>query len=1795
MTIGPSHGGNATEPKSVATNGNVSRKTLARCFEDACTRFRSEIAGPAVRQDSKRAAALESFLSGAKLDELGKACKELSEKAGDGVNNAARLWGTLDQFKGAADTFLQFAPESISIVWFGISSLISIANAKVQTRLLICGTCDSIANIMGDCVRWEQRMEQTGSGQEETPKLDIWESDIPELIFSVLDFLWNARPHLDQSRIKRIGSTLKDIFTKELQQKVDAIVEKYQEIVKVAQAHFEESVFHESLRTGLKIDQIQRDLKQYVSIGTDLIDAIQQQALLYELDRQQARLIHPTSYKLHFTSLNDRLNKIIKDRNGRLAANWIFKEDAYVDWKNPTTGTALLCIRGPRGHGKSVAMMSVHREIQRDLDIAGLNTSAVTNARPPLICHFYFKKGEQDIERVRSGLESVLYQLLDARELRQDISALVAVTSILDPSFGESGAQSDKKGSGAEFLDNHKSLCDTIRSISAVIPSRVYIMFDALDECLDRREQEFLKLLLSLIKDTSASGIPGIQLPRETSNLDEKGTYLRVIVSCRDNIDIISEFSGDDGRDNQAEMSYPQNVNAIEITSEKNASDLREFITHDVGELLTRRIDRKRFASFFQQELARIVEIIHRKAKGDFTLARMIIANLQQPSKETLDKRIQQLPSAIGDIYMASLESLTPDEQELVVSALKWVVWGVTGINVIEISDHYRELYRTNSVSIPSRENGTGEPGEQWQTEFSHSDEIHQDSSTAEAKLAYSDPYDDPEIKDIMYHIENAGRDFFKFDRNTGLVSVDISIREWIQEDSPGSKSAIKDSRGFNKYRDLKGNTVFKFTLTPSFVRYGDSLSELFNEREAQMSITVDILRALNNELFKSRYMTWEPEWIPGKPKQQRRYEIDHWQDHIRIMQKWWNENSLDDSWWSELLTQLSIFTRPENWYLWNLQREVVFSYRDLEVAWKDEYMMRLFEEPIHTACTFGLPLMIDMLVRDSEKTSSTRAEPGYDVHKLKSLRTRRAEAFVQKAIARNQFTDVKRFLAGMDRQEVRDLLDKHILEAKYLEEKEYLQYLQLIASGLDSISPEDAMCEEEAPIYDKADMEGRTPLYLAASNPDTLERLLRHGANINKGSLRPANGIPIPGTEFVMQTTLLAILCDLSYEMGRRTPDDNTAQLLLKSAEKLVARAAATDLQIQNPKGATLLHLAAKIRNLQFFKLLCVSGDWDVHAKDQSGQNPMHYLFTNSRPKDPNRIHEVMNICQIMMKMRHSDGDDLVNAEDLFSMNPLAYAVGGGFKEAVELLIKLGADVHDENSIGGNCFHHLASYGSPEDNTEADLAVADILLQAGVNCAKRDIRGATPLVEALSKSKWHIARYLLKIYDEMGKKSTGEEDNPLLARDSDGQTILHYTASQMIGTDTETYANIMQDVVTILSSYTNIQEFVHLADCRGDTALHLAVDSSNFWATKFITTISPEHGLGTRNQSLFNAMDFAAEELARGEWDKRLGLSDDELGIDITTKIFYHLFSLATPSNFSFSFFETKLVRVNNGAALKQLGLEKLVNMCESRVASGDMHGWSLFDMLYAINMIAPFEPYLTQKELSPVGSFAYPSRIGWASSGAELSSNGFNFCLPVEDWEHNFVTVMADHPVPLADRWFYFEIHITEPSDEERYGPGINCKIGVRAQARKQDAAALYTSGSLEIGGRKRGWTDPLRSKVQAESPEGSPSTDVSDLGCGINPITRTMFFTVNGKLLVKAPQDGDNGQYTEGITEIPHARYFPAFTCYSPEGEKFKINFGAERFIFEPANDPNWQFRSAAVESVFETRIVRTFRDL
>ncbi|KAK6516625.1 hypothetical protein TWF506_006524 [Arthrobotrys conoides] len=1857
------------------------RKTLSQCFEIAHKRFNDEIAIPLLAKDQKHSDALQQFMFGIEIAALEKTCKDLSNKAEDKANNnAAKLWTTLDQLKGAADVFMEFAPESVSIVWFGISSLITIGSARVQTKLLICGTCDSIANIIGDCVRWEARMHLSQNSGT-LPQFDVWESELPNLIFSILDFLWGARPHLDDSRIKRIGSSLKDLFTKELQQKVDALLDQYADIVKLAQAHFEESVFQESLKTGLKLDQILNDMRRYVSIGSDIMDAVQRDTLEAELNRQQFKLSHPVSYKDHFNALNDRVDRIIRDRGGRLIAGWLFKEKGYIDWKS-NASTHFLCLKGPRGHGKSAAMMSTHKEI----------ISTNDSTLPPVLCHFFFKKGDQDIQNARTCVESILYQLLSSDELHSSIPALVSAVEALNPSFGTSGLGG---GATVNFMTNTTSICTAIRKIGEAIPNKLYIMIDALDECQDRQEYDLLQDLKELVKNKTGG--------------------IRVIISARDSIDIVNELLGPEERRNSSMEAIdilPEYIKVIEITSEKNSRDLEDYLKQDVSSLLRRRID-PQLKDYFEMELSRIVKIIKEKAKGDFTLARMIIANLQQPSKEPLEQKVQRLPAAIGAIYMSSIEALSPDEQELIVSALKWVVWSVSGITVIEISDHYRELYQSdaNTDSNDHRE----------------AEKVDRNPIFSKIRQFIKDnPYQDPEIKDIIYHLENAGRDFFKFDRNTGIVGVDISIREWIQEDTKLSRaaSATQEARGFNRYRE-GGNTVFKFTLTPSFVQYGDSLSELFNKKEAHMSIALSILRALNNKSFQNKHMRrpyflkdaryigeddtqfgtqleyfkqlrkWRhhddfdsimlwvggasygaddetPETAEGTANEMsetrsegrdgskrdksnpRRYELDHWHDHIRILQTWWSDESIEDSWWSDLLTELLIFTRPENWYRWRAAES------------EESLVNLLFEHPIHTACKLGLHLLVDLLLKDSSvkiKTEENHPRQASTVEALKALQVL-SFSLQNSSLSASSLA----FIGMMDNEQLIDFLSvelaidrisweqgiaalenviaamspelrvtwlaylrwnmpfitadkfeflhklasraeagisepwhaglaeavKQFMEEAGRDKIQAANELRLLIAETPRLNPnEDRLCDRGSPDFE-------APLLISAFYPETTRCLIKHGANVNPPVLESnafntyrylfdvelqipyTNELTIPDSSWLFRPImppLLAILHNLSEESD---PSDEILKRYLESAKILIAEGACLD--VEGDRGSSLIHLAAQIRKLKFFKLLCVSWEWDVHKGDNFKWTPLHFLFKDPAPKDASRIKETLGICEVILKMKGPGRSvaDLVDAEDINSETPLAFAVRARFKEAVDALIKLGANVHDEDSGGGNCFDHLAFERGVAD-PETEVAIAQTLFSAGVDSTKHR-KGRYPLTYAIMRQKTHLVEVFLPKYSEKGKEFP--DNNPLLGRDGySWETWAHLLIEadpdwNRAGTiqsghpDPETSMRLLKQLMALVSEHTDVTEYFARTDSQNWNALRRVIRFYDTEFTKFITATNPD--IKPRDPYGFNVLDYWCQTLHKDFGEDEI----DEEGLQTLAKgkeILYHLIESNVQEPPPFSFLETAMFKSDPPMKVETMfDLQRIFDRFSHPYR--DEHGWTLYDMLLCSGRRDLLRYLSPESRPSEPGEFLKPSRLGHnRNQSVTISEDGFEFFTSLSmgwwNYERLRATILSNNPVPPIDEIFYFEVHIPKvvpgwwkPWDRV----AVQWTVGFENIFPEKQFISYGTDGVVLIDSEIAKWphepdsqepnSTDLDSPAETESRYCLPLDPPKVVGSGINPVTGTVFFTVNGIML-------------PATFKVPRRRYFPSWGFYYAP-QRARVNFGGDPYVFTKANDPKWQ---------------------
>lgn len=222
------------------------------------------------------------------------------------------------------------------------------------------------------------------------------------------------------------------------------------------------------------------------------------------------------------------------------------------------------------------------------------------------------------------------------------------------------------------------------------------------------------------------------------------------------------------------------------------------------------------------------------------------------------------------------------------------------------------------------------------------------------------------------------------------------------------------------------------------------------------------------------------------------------------------------------------------------------------------------------------------------------------------------------------------------------------------------------------------------------------------------------------------------------------------------------------------------------------------------------------VNAKDEVGLTPLHYAAGS---------------CQIeIMEFLIKKGAE-VNVEadpERKEGTPLEAAAMGGCKDAVELLIKKGADFkkYGPNAIDlavymfGEVKKHsvknvppwmdyigvvkvLVKKVKPRDQTlftaveEGYIEIVRLLIESGVNLNAKDVNGYTPLHIAVERNFSEIAKLLIKSGADLNSKGVGlleetplhlaikEGNNEMVklllesgadvnARDSDGETPLH-------------------------------------------------------------------------------------------------------------------------------------------------------------------------------------------------------------------------------------------------------------------------------------------------------------------------------------------------------------------------------------------------------------------------------------
>ncbi|EPS44961.1 hypothetical protein H072_946 [Dactylellina haptotyla CBS 200.50] len=927
---------------------------------------------------------IQKFLKdNASLDTAMGDCKKLQDSADAQYHQkpAGKILGkiikTMSIVKEVADPFLSYAPESVSIAWFAISSIIQVGAQDMENCDIIFAACNSITSILLTCRLYENRyskkaetsIKDNSIGSSEVEAKII--GNIPDVIAAILDFSWH------------VIRVIKELLSPKIKEKIAGIEEGYAALRVVAGDAFQERIMDmvDDLRQGMKQDREELkdlffpaldDIRSKLNDISSIKSSLEVTKLREQFQLKRASLRPSVTHLQLFQATFDPVSRF-EDH----ICQWIFSDTVYQNWETKSLPLEddtemspeekelrheaslrprvpnVLYIQARPGFGKSVAVASTLRRI-------------IKTHPDSVVCYFFFKQGDNTTQSALSALASLAAQLFDDRYTHTE-EELRSVMTAFDQARGE-------QEEGHDSVLSTAVLKAIIKGLSKAIKKQIYLVVDALDECADQEAEGFVSFLSDVASDGS----------------------FKVLMSSRENEALEKSFHDDITSGNQPQANTESEAGGIKsvctvaakaiilnITEELNSNDMEIFLKSSLERIMSHRSAKASSVSDKTQaaqekETLKIVKNIKEKANGMFTYAAMVIANLEQPSRLTLAQKLKKLPNGMNDLYHQRMESLSLEEKRLVSEALRYLVWGFGNLTTIEIAENFKRIY---DASFEDQEVAAAD-----------------DLSSNEPTTEKYDPSADPEILETIYHLTKCGRDFFKFSNNQKDIDVvHKTVRDWVKAEAEkkaelqAANSVEVPSFVVNEKGELKMMVSIPSTriVDSSIV---DS-TDLQSERDAHLDIAISILTSLTSPKFLKRYfqdtidgLRWTArkgtsaetlEDLEGSPssrkvtrsfaiedyeaKKETRYEIKHLVDHIRALEKLWPKEDRKGPKWSLFWEKFNTFISPtENCFqVWTAELVKYQSDSPEEENWK----AALACKPIHFATEKGLVMVLDFLI----------------------------------------------------------------------------------------------------------------------------------------------------------------------------------------------------------------------------------------------------------------------------------------------------------------------------------------------------------------------------------------------------------------------------------------------------------------------------------------------------------------------------------------------------------------------------------------------------------------------------------------------------------------------------------------------------------------------------------------------------------------------------------------------------------------------------------------------------------------
>ena len=264
-------------------------------------------------------------------------------------------------------------------------------------------------------------------------------------------------------------------------------------------------------------------------------------------------------------------------------------------------------------------------------------------------------------------MQDVIYRLY--RHSRSHEESLTEVNRLFtkndtrdDKAIGDDKAKSKSRGRKTlDFLGNSD---ETFISIARTLKHEIFVIVDAIDECVDRLEAELFAALHSWVQDPEAK--------------------VKVLLSSRPEPEIMKNLEN-----------YP----LIDI-AQCNSPDIVRL----TDAALSSSID------FTPSERRRIRAAMIEKAQGQFTYIDLAIKILEQPWIRPVDNVLAKFQDGVDRLYQETLKSTDANYKDLALKVLTWTLLSQDQLPVSDFYDIYSRRYTAeSSQSTAAKELGKEE------------------------------------------------------------------------------------------------------------------------------------------------------------------------------------------------------------------------------------------------------------------------------------------------------------------------------------------------------------------------------------------------------------------------------------------------------------------------------------------------------------------------------------------------------------------------------------------------------------------------------------------------------------------------------------------------------------------------------------------------------------------------------------------------------------------------------------------------------------------------------------------------------------------------------------------------------------------------------------------------------------------------------------------------------------------------------------------------------------------------------